>query len=123
MSLSKLIPTSLRLVPEKMDHQRYEPVAHDERHKARDSSGSSTSEEEAFLPEERLAAPARRSFLRRYGRIGLEAALLVASLTALAITVYHKPSLHQRQVECGRLLGQWRAFLSTNVQSPLMRTN
>ncbi|EMR64860.1 hypothetical protein UCREL1_8172 [Eutypa lata UCREL1] len=53
-----------------------------------------------------MLAPPQRSWLT-YWRMGLEVLLVLTSVITLFFTLIYDKPLKQRQVECGRLLGQW----------------
>lgn len=74
-----------------------------------DESVDTSSEGEAFLPDEKPVLRSHRQFSASFYRIGLEIAFLVASSIDLGFSISNRwgTSLHQRQLECGRLLGQW----------------
>jgi hypothetical protein len=88
---------------------KYALVSGDERFTDAKSSSEERSESDLFLPHDVLHNK-KRTFVKRYWRLFLEAFLLLCSLTALAVTLSHKQPLLQRQRECGRLLGQWREY-------------
>ncbi|KAI1503730.1 hypothetical protein F5X99DRAFT_406730 [Biscogniauxia marginata] len=99
----------------------YQPIEGKESDSGRDSSRESYSEEEGLLLREQPLITPRRSFCNGNLRLLFEAALLLASLMALAVTLYYRPSLYKRQQECGRLLGQWLPDAEQGVEYEVQR--
>ncbi|KAF3763880.1 hypothetical protein M406DRAFT_357276 [Cryphonectria parasitica EP155] len=125
MALPKFsqIANGLLSPKEKMTSPSYMPVSDDggKEQSSQDASRDGSSEQESFLHDEEWKPPVKRSLLRRYWRLGLEVILLGVSCVLFTLTVYHKPSLHQRQLECGRLLGQWLPDAEQGVEYEVQR--
>ncbi|KAI1821802.1 hypothetical protein F4861DRAFT_541578 [Xylaria intraflava] len=117
----KSLQTFWNNIQKRMAPISYEPVGTKETDSNRSSNGGGFSEDESFIPKEELIIPPRRSPWRTRLRILFEAVLLFASFTALAITGVNYKSLHTRQQECGRLLGQWLPDAEQGVEYEVQR--
>lgn len=91
----------------------YSPVNDDEKGLNHSSTSDEGSEDDPFISNGTLLKRPRSIFQRQNWRIALEVLLLLSSLMVLAVALFYKPPLLKRQQECGRLLGQWRTFLSS----------
>jgi hypothetical protein len=123
MSLSKLVKGSLPFTSSQNNkaHQTpYMPVDGSESLRKSSDEGTVRGEEDAFLADDEKLGPEaapRRSWCTAYWRLAFEVLLLTASFTTMVVTLNppQKP-LKQRQVECGRLLGQWCASVPTPLE-------
>lgn len=106
MSFKDIVQNTLPFVSKKNTPVSYLPVEDKERDKSNDTSRQGSDEGESFIPKKMLAPP-QRSWLT-YWRMGLEVLLVLTSVITLFFTLIYDKPLKQRQVECGRLLGQWR---------------
>lgn len=106
MSFKDIVQNTLPFVSKKNTPVSYLPVEDKERDKSNDTSRRGSDEGESFIPKQMLAPP-QRSWLT-YWRMGLEVLLVLTSVITLFFTLIYDKPLKQRQVECGRLLGQWR---------------
>jgi hypothetical protein len=117
MSNEKTFQSFFTHIHQKMIPTSYKPVASKDSNSSRSSNGEEYSEEESFIPRDQLIVPPRRSVWQNPLRLLIEVALLLGSLTALGVTLkFQAKSLHGRQQECGRLLGQWRKLQSWELE-------